>query len=361
MTISTLRRHSTAAAVLTLALSISACSSTAAAKGGGSGELAGIGSSAQTSAMKAWAAGFQTAHSGVTVNYDPQGSGAGRDAFLAAGAKFGFAGSDSALNADELTKGKARCGAGGAIDLPVYLSAIAVVYKLDAVKDLKLSPDTIAKIFDGKITTWNDPAIAADNAGVTLPATKITPVVRSDKSGTTKNFTDYLAKAATASWTYPAADVWPKQGGEQASGTSGVINAVTQADGGITYADLSQAGDLGVASVKVGADFVKPSAEAAAKVLEQSKKAATATGNDMAFSINRTPTGAGVYPIVLLSYHIVCQNYADKTVGQLVKDFETYVTSAEGQTAAATQAKSAPLSAAVLAQVKTAVDSIKVG
>ncbi|MDQ1724080.1 MAG: phosphate transport system substrate-binding protein [Frankiaceae bacterium] len=310
--------------------------------------------------MKAWAAGFQTAHSGVTVNYDPQGSGAGRAAFLAGG-NVAFAGSDSAMSAAEQTTAKTRCGAEGAIDVPVYLSAIAVVYKLDGVTDLKLSPDTLAKIFDGKITTWNDAAIAADNAGVTLPATKITPVVRSDKSGTTANFTDYLSKAAPSSWSYPAADVWPIKGGEQASGTSGIISSVSQAAGAIGYADLSQAGDLGVASIKVGSAFVKPSADAAAKVLEQSTKAATATGNDLAFSINRTPTGDGVYPIVLLSYHIVCQHYTDAKVGQLVKDFEAYVISADGQAAAATQAKSAPLSAAFLTQVKTAVDSIKVG
>ncbi|MCU1677451.1 MAG: Phosphate-binding protein [Frankiales bacterium] len=374
MTTSTLRRSSIAAVVLTIALAASACASkpsttTAVAAtgsavgdaGGGSAtELVGAGSSAQQAAMQAWKAGFQTANNGVTVAYDPVGSGGGREQFLAGGT-VAFAGSDSALSADELAKSKTRCGEAGAIDIPVYLSAIAVVYKLDGVADIKLSPDTLAKIFDRKIAKWNDPAIAADNAGVTLPDTAITPVNRSDKSGTTKNFTDYLAQAAKATWSYPAADVWPVAGGEQAEGTSGVIGAVSGGNGTIGYADLSQAEGLGIASIKVGADFVKPTAAAAAAVLEQSAKADGTGPNDLAYTVNRLPTEAGAYPIVLVSYHIVCQNYADATVGKLVKDFETYVTSAEGQQAAATQAGSAPFTASFLAQVKSAVDSIKVG
>ncbi len=389
MTISTLRRSSTAAVVLTLALSISACSSKssssttgssapatgsgavgsgavgsgAAGSGGGSanGGLNGSGSTAQQAAMAAWQAGFQTSHQGVTVNYDPVGSGGGRDAFLGGGAA--FAGSDAALSADEMTKSKsdATCTDAGAIDIPVYLSAIAVVYKLNGVPDLKLSPSTLAKIFNQKIMAWNDPAIAADNTGATLPSSKITVVNRSDKSGTTKNFTDYLAKAAAADWTYPAADVWPVTGGEAANGTSGVIQAVSGNDGTIGYADLSQAKDLGVASIKIGSDFVKPAPESAAKVLDESKKSDTATGNDLAYSINRTPSGAGVYPIVLLSYHIVCQQYKDAKIGQLVKDFEAYVTSGQGQAAAAKSAGSSPFSPAFLTTVKASVDSIKVG
>ena len=311
--------------------------------------------------MTGWKAGFQTANSGVTVSYDPVGSGGGRDQFFGGG-KVAFAGSDSAMKDEERgAKAKQRCGDGGAIDIPVYLSAIAVVYKLDGVTDLKLSPDTLAKIFDRKIAKWDDPAIAADNAGAKLPSTPIVPVNRSDKSGTTKNFTDYLSKVATASWSYPAADVWPVAGGEQADGTSGVISSVSGGNGTIGYADLSQAKDLGIASIKVGNDFVKPSADAAAKVLDESKLADGVTGNDLAYSINRKPSAAGTYPIVLLSYHIVCQNYADAKVGKLVKDFETYVTSAAGQADAAKSAGSAPLSATLLAKVKTAVDSIKVG
>jgi phosphate transport system substrate-binding protein len=373
VTFSTLRRTTTAAAVLALALSVSACSKSssssspatsggsAAAVGGGSAtELDGVGSTAQKAAMTAWITGFQQANTGVTVNYDAQGSGAGRSQFLGGG-KIAFAGSDSPLSAAEKTTAQTRCGAEGAIDIPVYLSAIAVIFNLKGITDLKLSPDTLAKIFDQKITSWNDAAIAADNPGVTLPGTTITPVNRSDNSGTTTNFTEYLSKAAPSSWSHAPNGIWPVKGGEQGDGTAGMISSVTAGDGSIGYADLSQAKGVGIAQIKVGSAFIAPSADGAAKDLEQSTKAPTATGNDLSFTIDRTPTAAGAYPIVLLSYHIVCQHYTDAAQGKLVKNFETYVTSAAGQATAASAAGAAPLSATVLATIKTSVDSIKVG
>ena len=110
----------------------------------------------------------------------------------------------------------------------------------------------------GKITTWNDPAIAADNPGVNLPATAIAPVHRGDKSGTTQNFTDYLSGAAKADWPSPVADTWPIQGGEAAQGTSGVIGAVKGGQGTIGYADESQAKGLSIAKVKVGDALSRP-------------------------------------------------------------------------------------------------------
>src|SRR3954463_11714608 len=234
-----------------------------------SGTLDGAGSSAQQAAMQGWTAGFSKSQPDVTVNYDPVGSGGGREQFISGGVD--FAGSDAALSDDEVTQAQQRCDGGDVFELPNYISAIAVVYNLPGVSDLNLSPGTIAKIFSGSITTWDDAAIKADNPDAQLPGTAITPVHRGDKSGTTKNFTDYLAKAAPNSWTGGAVDEWPSQGGESAHGTSGGISAVQAGGGAIGYADESQAGQLGIAKVKVGSDFVKPSAEAAAKVVEGSQ------------------------------------------------------------------------------------------
>src|SRR3954465_11385828 len=147
-----------------------------------SGSLNGAGSSAQQAAMQGWSAGFNKEQPNVTVNYDPVGSGGGRTQFIAGGVD--FAGSDAALKTDpEVPDAQKRCG-GDIFELPDYISAIAVAYNLPSVKTLNLAPDTIAKIFNSSITTWNDPAIAADNPGVTLPSTQITPVHRSDNSGT---------------------------------------------------------------------------------------------------------------------------------------------------------------------------------
>ena len=125
-----------------------------------------------------------------------------------------------------------------------------MVYNLQGVTDLHLAPATVAGIFNGSITDWNAPQIAADNPGKTLPDQAITPVHRSDESGTTQNFTDYLNKAAPDVWTAKAAGTWPVQAGEAAQGTSGVIGAVQGGNGTIGYADESQAGSLGKVLVR---------------------------------------------------------------------------------------------------------------
>ena len=244
-----------------LALGVTACGSDdstgsdgtgAATDSSLSGEIAGAGSSAQEAAQEAWIAGIQNASPDVSIAYDPVGSGGGREQFIAGGVD--YAGTDSAFEDQELTDAQKRCTdqSGEMIQIPVYISAIAVVYNLPEVENLQLSPETLAGIFDQKITNWNDPAIAADNPDANLPDKAITPVNRSDDSGTTANFTDYLADTAGNAWPYPADDTWPVKGGEAANGTSGVIDAVTNGDGTIGYADESQAGDLGVATIKVG-------------------------------------------------------------------------------------------------------------
>jgi len=193
-----------------------------------------------------------------------------------------------------------------------------------------------------------------------VPETDVpnTPVHRSDKSGTTKNFTDYLSKAAPASWTGGAVDTWPTQGGEAGAQTSGLVQAVQAGDGAIGYADESQAGSLGVAKIKVGGDYVKPSAEGAAAVVENSKIHAGRGQYDFAYDITRTPTDSKQYPLTLVSYHIGCVKYADAAQGKLVKGFENFVISKDGQQAAAQQAGSAPISDTLRQKSQQAVDAI---
>src|SRR5690606_31543186 len=176
------------------------------------GTLNGAGASSQESAMEVWRAAFQDANPGLTVNYDPVGSGGGRTQFLEGAVA--WAGSDSALAEDEYTAALQVCGPEGAINLPIYISPIAVVFNLPGVESLNLDAHTIASIFDGQVTRWNDPAIAALNAGVELPDLAITAVHRGDESGTTKNFTDYLAQAAPDAWPHKASGDWPTSLGE---------------------------------------------------------------------------------------------------------------------------------------------------
>ena len=182
------------------AIALSSCATNESPPAAGSatalaGTLNGSGASSQGSASDAWIAAFQTAHPDVTVNYSPDGSGAGRKAFIAGGVQ--YAGSDSALSDEELAGTFAACAPdSAAIDLPVYVSPIAVIFNVAGVKKLNLDAATIAGIFKGAITTWNDPAIAALNPGAALPSADITAVHRSDDSGTTKNFADYLHQVA---------------------------------------------------------------------------------------------------------------------------------------------------------------------
>ena len=323
------------------------------------GTLTGIGSSAQGAAMDVWKTNFASANPGATVQYSPDGSGAGRKAILDGSAQ--FAGSDAYLKDEELASSKDKCGPDGALDIPVYISPIAVAFNLPGITDLKLDAPTVAKIFRGEVANWNDPAIAALNPDAKLPDLKVTPVNRSDDSGTTSNFTDYLSAVAPEVWTDKAAGIWPASlKGENAKGTSGVVKTVTDTPGAVTYADDSAvSGKLGTAQIKVGDSFTKISPEAAAKAVDQGKPVEGRNANDLAIKLDRTTTVAGAYPIVLVSYHIVCSTYDTQATADLVKAFVKYAASDEGQKAAADAAKSAPLSKTLQDKAIAAVETVK--
>ena len=320
--------------------------------------LSGTGASSMKAAQEKWVADFQTANTGVTVNYSPEGSSAGRSAFIAGAVQ--FAGSDRPLKDEEMGAGKfATCAAdSNALNLPVYVSPIAIIFKVEGVDKLSLDPETVASIFAGKITKWNDPAIAKTNPDAKLPDLAITAVHRADGSGTTNNFTDTLNQLAPAVWTAAASDDWPADfKGEAATGTSGVVQSVANGAGTIGYADASAAKSVGIADLVVDGKSFTPSAEAAAAIIDASSTIPGRGEHDLAYKLDRT--SEGVYPAVLVSYAIVCGTYKDAANAKLVKDYIGYISSAEGQKAAATAAGSAPLSDAIQAKVKAAVDSIK--
>jgi phosphate transport system substrate-binding protein len=350
------------AVALVGALAISACgaknetSNSSSSTDSLSGTLNGAGSTAQQVAMQTWGGGFQTANSGVTVNYDAIGSGGGREQFESGG--LDFAGSDDYVPTEEQAKANQACN-GKYMEFPVYVSRIAVVYNQPSVKKLNLSPATIGSIFAGKISKWNDPAIAKDNPGVKLPDSTLTPVHRSDKSGTTGNFTDYMDQTSGGTWSAGPVEEWPIKSGEGGDGNSGVVAAVKKGEGTVGYADASQAEGLGIANVKVGDQFVAPSPEAAAKVVDESTPVAGRdSAIDYALDVKRTTTTAGAYPVILISYQIVCQQYKDATTAKLVKAFETYVVGSDAQAAAAKSAGSAPISDAVRQKAMTIIDKI---
>ena len=323
------------------------------------GTLAGGGASSQSSAQDAWSAGFSTVAPGLTVTYDPQGSGAGRENFISGGYK--FAGTDAYLTDEdgELSEATATCGS-APIQIPNYVSPIAIIFNIDGVKNLNLTPEVLADIFAGTITTWNDPAIAAENPDETLPDTDIRPVHRSDESGTTENFTDYLDAVAAQNWSAGVVETWPKKfGGEGAKGTDGVVKSVTDGQkNAIGYADASKAGDLGVAKIKVGGAYIGPDAEAAAKILRVSPEAKGASDTALIYDLDHTTEAAGVYPIVLTSYLVACQQYDDAETTAQVKGYLTYILSDQGQQIGAKEAGSAPLSPEIRTRAQEIVTAI---
>lgn len=372
MKISRIARISAIGAIAALALAGCAANEAPAGGDGGSttapsdgasaltGNLVGSGASSQQVAIQSWTAEFQKTNADATVEYDPAGSGAGRESFQQGAVN--FAGSDRAFKIDEISAGGFEaCAADSEIvEIPAYISPIAIVFSLDGIDSLNMDPQTIAGIFAGKITKWNDPAIAATNEGVTLPDETISPVHRSDKSGTTGNFTDYLSQTAGDVWTAGSVEEWPAElGGEAAEKTSGVANAVKGGQGLIGYIDSSQAEGFSSVKVKVGDEFVEHSAAGAAATLDASKIEAGRSEGDLAFEIDRTTTAKGAYPVLLVSYLIGCTQYEDENIAALTKAFFSTAISAEGQDAAAANAGSAPISDDLRSQSQAAIDLIK--
>ena len=322
----------------------------------GTAPIKSSGSTAQQNAMDQAIAAYTAKCASAKVTYNGVGSGQGITDFI--GKQTAFAGSDSALSPDkgEPAKAQAACGS-PAWDLPMVVGPIAVVYNVKGVNKLVLTPDLIAKIFSGKITKWDDPAIAAKNSGVSLPATPISVFFRSDSSGTTDNFTKYMNTVDPTDWPTKHNKSWDGKVGQGKPKSAGVGQAVQATDGGITYAEWSYAivNKLNMAELDSGAGPVALTPETAGKAIAAATQ--TGTGNDLSLKLDYKTKAAGVYPIVLATYEIVCSKYADPTVAANVKAFLTYMASSEFQGTLASVG-SAPLPPAFQTKVQAAIQAI---
>lgn len=321
------------------------------------GSIAGAGSSAQELAMQVWTAGYQSECTDSTIYYDAIGSGGGRSQFIDGAAL--FAGSDDALADGERDEAVQRCDGSAPLNLPVYVVPIAVVFNLEGVDELNLSPETIASIFNQDITHWDDPEIADDNPELDLPDIPIQSVSRSDESGTTKNFTAYLETAASATWPHSSDGQFPIAPVEAGQGNSGVAQAVEAGNGTIGYVEGSHIGEMDTANVGVGEDFVPPDPAAAAEVLETSERSATDHEHDHALDLDYGTTAEGTYPIVLATYEIVCSEYDDPEEAELLQAFLDYTVSDEGQQAVSDEVGSAPLPEDMRADLRQAIASVE--
>ena len=296
-------------------------SASAAADCGGKNTLSAEGSTAQQNAIAVFNQVWGQKCPGKNLSYNPTGSGAGVNQFIAG--QVDFAGSDSPLSKDQPAEAAKRCADNPAWNLPLVFGPVALAYNLPGVDSVAVNGDVLAKIFTGAITTWNDPAIAALNSGVTLPDTKITPIYRSDSSGTTDNFQKYLTTAAPQSWTKGAGKEFQGGAGEGAQKSAGIVQAVQATPGAIGYVEkgfASQA-NLPMAAIDTGAGAVALTDETAATAIDGAKFAAD--GNDLALDLDSIygTTAPGAYPLVLATYEIVCSKGYDAETAAAVKSF----------------------------------------
>jgi phosphate transport system substrate-binding protein len=339
--------------------SASANTNTSVSGGGGtcgSGKLSADGSTAQQNAVNAWIKAYSQQCSGVQITYGGVGSGQGITDFTAG--QVDFAGSDAALDPSQgqMTAATKECGS-PALDIPMVTGPVAVAFNVKGVTDLTLTPPVIAQIFTGKIKTWDDPAIKALNKSANLPSAKITVFFRSDESGTTQNFMTYLNTAAPKDYTATPSKDWSGVG-QGKTGSQGVQSALKSTDDSIGYLEWSYAGSAGLSMAKVdnGGGPVALTADTAGKAVAAAKLASQG-GDDLTLKLDYATKTPGAYPIILVTYEIVCSKYKDASVAAKVKAFLTYTSSDAGQKLLPTVG-SAPLPASVLSKVQSVVAKI---
>ena len=285
-----------------------------------SGTIRGSGSSFADRHYKSVIAGLVKSAKNVTIEYRPIGSGRGK-------AEFGdnvtdFAGTDSRVKDTDGPK------AGEFLYVPTTAAAIAVAYRLKGVNDLRLSPVTIAKIFQRDIRRWNDPAIAAENPDARLPNRAIGVVHRSDRSGTTSNFTKFLTLAAPGVWRLGSGDSikWPS-GMSRGEGNRGVAQILANNNGSIGYAVLGDVKSFGLTTAAIRnryGVFVRPTPAGVTAALSE------VTANDDLTYDPLDVDGAASYPLTAPTYALVRSTYRDQQTADLVVGFLTYVLT-EGQ------------------------------
>ena len=290
---------------------------------GGSPTINASGSTAQANAMTKFIDAYHKA-CGETLNYTANGSGAGISEFLAG--KTLFAGSDTPLAADQYAAAKQRCGGADAWNLPVVFAPMAITYNLSAVDTLVLDAPTLAKIFDGTITRWDDPALTALNAS--MPSEDIHVIYRSDASGTTANFQAYLQAASGGAWTKGTGKTFNGGVGTGAAGNNGTSALVKTTEGTISYNELSFALQQGLfaAEIKTPASRrslrpVRIGTDTVGKTITGAK--IIGDGNDLVLDLSSfyNPAHPDVYPIVLATYEIVCSKYRSSDEALAVKAF----------------------------------------
>lgn len=324
---------------------------------GGKNGLTAEGSTAQENAMTVFNQVWGQNCRGKSVSYNPTGSGAGREQFIAG--HVDFAGSDSPLVADQIGPAAKRCDQNPAWDLPLVFGPVALTYNLPGVNTLILNGDVLAKILSGGITAWNDPALVALNPGVALPDTKIRPIYRADSSGTTDNVQKYLTTAAAQSWTKGVGTEFQGGVGEGAAKSAGVVQAVRSTRGAIGYVERGFADRAGLAYAQIdtGHGAVALTNDTVRKAIDTARF--VADGNDLVLNLNPMfgSQDPHAYPLVQATYEIVCSKGYHSDTAQAIKSFLS-VAASSGQSGLAS-AGYVPLPDTVKARLIAAIDALQ--
>ncbi len=339
-----------------LGIGIAACGSDAdggdssASAGGDSsasaeGQIVGAGSLAQEKAQEIWTAGFERIGSGDPISYDAVGSDEGRRRFIDGDAA--FAASDTPLEGGELAEAADRCEPGEPIELPLYISPIVIFPNLKLTA-MEMSPQTLAKVFTGEITRWDDQTIQRENPTIgpigLPPKLPIGPVGLSEEPAMTEQVTAYLAYEAPGIWDYGTTEDWPVDGDETAEDAVSAGEVVGEEDGRVGYTDFSHVGELyGVTRLAArGGFFVEPSAQATTARLENAHlDTALGKGSRMLPVEIEQKVPPGSYPLVLVSYLIACTDYDSAREAAAVDAYLEFVAGRKAQEASASAAGTA--------------------
>jgi phosphate transport system substrate-binding protein len=319
-----------------------------AAFAGGKLLITGAGATFPFPIYSKWFSAYNKLHPDVRINYQSIGSGGGIKQITERTVDFGA--SDAPMSDEEMGK------APGVQHIPTVMGAVVIVYNAPGVSSLRLSPDTVARIFLGKIASWKDPAIASDNPGVRLPDVPIAVAHRSDGSGTTFTFTDYLSKVSPEWKSGPGTGKsvsWPT--GLGGKGNEGVTALVKDTEGGIGYVELAYANQnkLPVAEMRNReGKWVKPTIEAVSAAA-----AKTQMPDDFRVSITDQP-GADAWPIATFTYLLVYRDLQDAAKGEAFLEFLWWAEH-DGQKLAAAL-DYAPLPEPVVQKVESTLRQIKV-
>lgn len=324
---------------------------------GGKDKLTAEGSTAQQNAVTVFNQVWGQYCPGKGLAYNPTGSGAGREQFIAG--HVDFAGADSPLVAEQIGPAAKRCDGNPAWDLPLVFGPIGIVYNVPGNPALVINSDALAKIFTGRITSWNDPILVALNPGTALPDTKITPIYRTDSSGTTDNVQKYLTAAAPQSWSKGVGTEFQGGVGEGAAKSAGVIQAVRATPGAIGYVEKGFADQAGVpyARIATRGGVIALTNDTAGNAVNAARF--LAEGDDLVLDLNAMygSEEPGVYPLLLVTYEIVCSKGYDAQTAAAVKSFLSIsATSAQGELA---KAGYVPLPDKVRERLITAINAMQ--